>query len=99
VNVTDLQHEIVEGLTSFDTTDELYFNQKGHEPVEPLLTAKSRVTGKEEPLAWVYQYGRGRVFQTVLGHDTGALETPVVKIILQRAAAWAAKGYQIWNGL
>lgn len=99
VNVTDLKHEIVEGLTSFETTDELYFNQKGDKPIEPLLTARSKVTGKEEPLAWVYQYGRGRIFQTVLGHDPRALESPAVKIIIQRAAAWAARGHQVWNGL
>jgi type 1 glutamine amidotransferase len=99
VNVTEPKHEIVQGLTSFETTDELYFNQKGNEPIEVLLTASARITGKEEPLAWVYQYGRGRVFQTVLGHDTRALETPAVMIIIQRAAAWAAKGHQIWNGL
>ena len=97
--MTDLRHEIVEDLTSFETTDELYFNQRGNEPVEPLLTARSKVTGNEEPLAWVNQYGRGRVFQTVLGHDTRALEGPAVKIIIQRAAAWAARGHQIWNGL
>jgi type 1 glutamine amidotransferase len=99
VGATGLKHEIVEGLTSFDTSDELYFNQKGDGPIEVLLTARSNITGNQEPLAWVYQYGRARVFQTVLGHDTRALETPAVKIILQRAAAWAARGHQIWNGL
>ena len=99
VNTTNVKHEIVEGLTSFETTDELYFNQKGDKPIEALLTARSKVTGKEEPLAWVYQYGRGRIFQTLLGHDAKALETPAVKTIIQRAAAWAAKGHQIWNGL
>jgi type 1 glutamine amidotransferase len=99
VNTTNVKHEIVEGLTSFETTDELYFNQKGDKPIEALLTARSKVTGKEEPLAWVYQYGRGRIFQTLLGHDARALETPAVKTIIQRAAAWAARGHQIWNGL
>src|SRR5262249_41835331 len=99
VSPTGLKHEIIEGLASFDTSDELYFNQKGDKPIEVLLTARSSTTGKEEPLAWVYQYGRGRVFQTVLGHDARALETPAVKVILQRAAAWAARGHEIWNGL
>jgi type 1 glutamine amidotransferase len=99
INTTNVKHEIVEDLTSFETTDELYFNQKGDKPIEALLTARSKVSGKEEPLAWVYQYGRGRIFQTLLGHDARALETPAVKTIIQRAAAWAAKGHQIWNGL
>ena len=30
--------------------------------------AKSKDTGKDEPLAWAYEYGKVRVFQTVLGH-------------------------------
>ncbi len=99
VNVTDVPHEITAGIGSFSTTDELYYQQKGEESFRPLLTALSKDTGKDEPLAWVYQYGRGRVFQTVLGHDEAALRTPEVQTILLRAAHWAADGYALWNGL
>lgn len=99
VNVTDVPHEITASLDAFTTTDELYYHQKGAEPIRPLLTARSKDTGKDEPLAWAYQYGRGRVFQTVLGHDEAALRTPEVQTILLRAAHWAADGYALWNGL
>ena len=67
VRVTDLKHPITRGMTDFDTTDELYYRQQGEEPIEPLVVAKSKDTGKEEPLAWAYEYEKGRVFQTVLG--------------------------------
>ena len=32
-----------------------------------LATARSTVTGRDEPMAFVYSYGQGRIFQTVLG--------------------------------
>ena len=41
--------------------------------LEPLVTAKSKDTGKGEPLAWAYSYGKARVFQTVLGHSAESI--------------------------
>ena len=99
IDITNVAHEITAGLPSFDTIDELYFNQKGEVPIDPLLTARSTATGKNESLAWAYEYGKGRVFQTLLGHDAVSLSTPEVQIILRRAAAWTAKGHQLWHGL
>jgi type 1 glutamine amidotransferase len=86
VKIAVKDHPITKNLNDFETTDELYFNQKGDEPITPLLTARSKVTNKDEPLAWVYRYGKGKIFQTVLGHDAKALETPTVQEIIQRAA-------------
>ena len=60
-----------EGMTDFDTIDELYFRQAGDRPIVPLVVANSKNTGKDEPLAWAYDYDKGRVFQTLLGHAAG----------------------------
>jgi len=79
------------GLSSFGIMDELYFNQQGTEPIEPLITAVSRVTKREEPLAWSYSYGSGRVFQTLLGHGVKSYEPFEAREILRRAVAWAAQ--------
>ncbi len=79
VAIAGKNHPITRGLKPFPTTDELYFRQVGDQPIEPLVTAHSRVTDKDEPLAWVYNYEKARVFQTLLGHsdqsirDAGAL--------------------------
>ena len=39
---------------------------------EVLATAHSKVTGKDHPMAFVFEYGKGRVFHTPLGHDVRA---------------------------
>ena len=91
VNISDKKHSITSGIDDFITIDELYFNQKGEKPIEPLLTATSIVTGEEEPLAWAYRYGKGRVFQTLLGHDSKSFSSPEMQQILQNAVEWVAR--------
>jgi quinoprotein glucose dehydrogenase len=90
VKVVRKDHPVTRVLSDFDTVDELYARQSGDLPVEPLLTAKSRVTGMEEPLAYAYTEGKGRIFQCLLGHDAGAIRNPSVSTLLRRAAAWTA---------
>jgi len=51
VTPTLVQHEITAGLGAFDTNDELYFKQAGELPIEPLMTATSKVTRNDEPMA------------------------------------------------
>ena len=68
VDIANPTHPITRGLKPFSTTDELYFRQAGDQPIEPLVTAHSKVTGKDEPLAFAYNYEKARVFQTLLGH-------------------------------
>jgi type 1 glutamine amidotransferase len=41
-------------------------------------------------MAFVFTYGRGRVFHSVLGHDVKALENPPVAELYRRGTAWAA---------
>ena len=92
VEVTDVEHEITGGISDFQTTDELYYNQVGDAPVgEPLLVAKSKDTGKKEPQAWTYRYGKGKIFQILLGHDAESLSVPELQQILRNAAHWAGK--------
>ena len=91
MNITSVPHFITEGINSFETIDELYYNQVGDEPIEPLFTAHSKITGKDEPLAWVYTYGKGKIFQTLLGHDAASFNAAEYKEILQRAALWVSK--------
>lgn len=68
VRPSERPHEITAGLKPFGVEDELYFKQDGGD-VQPLIVAKSNVTNRDEPLAWTSDFGRGRVFQTLLGHS------------------------------
>ena len=84
------KHPITEGMQSFETVDELYYRQQGTEPAEVLVTAKSKDTGKDEPLAWAYEYGKARVFQTVLGHAAESIRGDGPATLIRRGCTWAA---------
>jgi len=84
------EHPIVAGLTSFAVEDELYYRQSGDASIDTMLTARSRDTGADEPLAWAYRHGRGRVFHTLLGHDARCYRSFGSREMLRRAAAWCA---------
>jgi type 1 glutamine amidotransferase/cytochrome c2 len=91
VNVTAVEHPITAGLKRFDVTDELYYNQAGEQPIEPLITAISKDTKKDEPLAFAYQYDEARVFQTLLGHSEQTYDSYEPREMLRRAVAWTAR--------
>jgi quinoprotein glucose dehydrogenase len=93
VAITNEKSPITAGLQPFDTTDELYFKQVGDQPITPLATAHSTVTGQDEPMAWAYTYGKGRVFQTVLGHDAGAVRK--ASALIRRGAVWTARRHPL----
>jgi len=94
VQIVDKQHPITEGLSDFQTDDELYTCLGGDEPIHVLATARSKVDDKPYPMAFVHQVGCGRVFHTVLGHDVQAISTPQVVKMLQQACYWAAAADQ-----
>ncbi len=95
----DAKHPISEGLPAqFDhVTDELYQNSMLTPGSEVLATAysdpkKPRGTGKDEPVIWVNHYGKGRVYENVLGHDTSAMADPNYQEWMRRGVIWAATG-------
>jgi len=48
--------------------------------------------GLHQPVAWTVDYGKGRVFTTVLGHDVAAIQTPAFTTLFSRGAELAATG-------
>ena len=83
-------HPIAEGLTDFDTQDELYTCLAGDHPIEIVAQAKSKLDEKYYPLAFASRYGQGRTFHCTLGHDVKALTAPGVQELYRRGCAWAA---------
>lgn len=90
VQITELEHPVTRGLTSFQTTDELYTCLVGETPIEVLAEAVSKRDGERYPMAFTFKRGQGRVFHCVLGHDPAAISEPPVAQLYRRAAAWAA---------
>jgi type 1 glutamine amidotransferase len=91
VDVVDPEHPITRGLPAFETIDELYYRQAGELPIHVLATAHSKQIGEDTPMAWVSEYGRGRVFQTLLGHSADSITNPNVEELIRRGCLWAAR--------
>ena len=90
VDMTDAKHAITAGMEAFDTEDELYTCLDGTAPIEVLAQARSKVDKKLYPMVFVLNYGKGRVFHCVLGHDVKALKPPNVRELYRRGCAWSA---------
>jgi type 1 glutamine amidotransferase len=90
VKIADDQHPVTKEMKDFETTDELYTCLAGKTPIKVLATARSSVDSKDYPIAFVLNYGKGRVFQCVLGHDVQALAGPDVARLFRSACAWGA---------
>ena len=77
--------------------DELYDRLRG--PIgrmEILATAYSDEkydgTGRHEPVLMAINYGKGRIFHTVMGHDKQALSCVGFMTTFIRGCEWAATG-------
>jgi len=104
VSIVDREHPVTKGMpASFAENDELYHQLSLQPNIHVLATALDDTkncnqagtncgTGKDEPLIWTVQYGVGRVFQTALGHDVKAMESPGFQTTLVRGTEWAATG-------
>jgi uncharacterized protein len=91
VDIADQDHPITKGMKPFETVDELYTClAENSNKIGILATAKSKVTGKDHPMGFVLNYGKGRVYHSVLGHDVKAFAAEGVGELYRRACAWAA---------
>ena len=90
VEIADPAHPITAGLAAFETDDELYTCLAGDRPIHVVAKSRSKVDGKDYPMAFVLNYGQGRVFHTVLGHDAKAVTNSGVPELFRRGCAWAA---------
>jgi type 1 glutamine amidotransferase len=90
VEIVDTEHPVTRGLKAFDTPDELYTCLDGDTPIKVIAESQSKVDKKQYPMAFVLQFGQGRVFHCPLGHDVAAFSVPEVGQLFRRGCAWAA---------
>jgi type 1 glutamine amidotransferase len=93
------EHPIMKGLPRvwMHAADELYGKLRGPGKNMTVLAtahsdAKNRGTDRDEPMAMVLSFGKGRVFHTTMGHDVSALSCVGLMTLFQRGTEWAATG-------
>ena len=102
VNVAQAGHPGVDGVSDFETNDELYMGIDYQDGNDVFLSADHEewtddrrgqdadpMPGGTFPLGWTRSYGDGRVFVTLLGHDGLSFETPEFQKIVLNGISWA----------
>jgi len=105
LNLRDQQHPVIQGLPAQwkHAADELYDRMRGPGNVKDLLyTAFSEKdtggSGREEPLIFTVDYGKARIFHTMIGHagrtpeENPAMQCTGFQVTLLRGSEWAATG-------
>ncbi len=94
VKMADQTHPITRGLPDLDIRDELWHRMAVQPTAHVLATAFSSTetggTGKDEPVAFATEFGKGRCFNLALGHDAAAMETATWRLLMLRGTEWAA---------
>jgi type 1 glutamine amidotransferase len=100
IHVRKTGHPITKGMPPvwMHPLEQLTHGQHGPAEGLTILTyAHSPVTGQNEPMDWVREYGKGRVYTTMLGHTWAGEPCPNLdcvgfQTLLARGVEWAATG-------
>ena len=93
VNVSDSKHPVVHGVADFTTYDELYMGLAFRDGNDVFVTGTTEdIPGATFPLGWTRQYGDGRVFVLVLGHDWQSFHNPEFQKLVLNGVDWATGG-------
>ena len=98
VRIDQPDHPAAAGLEAFTIRDELWNKPGVVEGATVLASAYSdnaneaKGTGQWEPSAVAAEYGQGRCFATLLGHDAQIMENKGFRKLLIRGVHWAARG-------
>jgi type 1 glutamine amidotransferase len=94
VKIENRKHPITKGLDDFSTFDELWINAEQNYAFQVLGSAVNDTilsSGlKKQPVIFVSKYGKGRIFHTLLGHDTRAMKNVGFQTLILRGTEWAA---------
>jgi type 1 glutamine amidotransferase len=96
VTIVDRDHPVSNGVDDFKVASEQYYML-----VDPAVHVLATTTftgehlpwldGVEMPVAWVKNWGKGRVFYAAPGHLPKDLEPPQVTRLIRQGLAWAAR--------
>ncbi len=106
VSISAPNHPAVRGLSDFKINDELYMGLAFKDGNEVFITADAQdgtyPWGPDQqpthmpagtfPLGWTRQYGTGKVFTLLLGHDGRSFSTPGFQQLVLNGIEWATAG-------
>jgi len=82
-------HMIARNLEKIHFHDESYWKLIGDpKRIRPLATGVE--DGVDQPLFWVREQGKGKVFVSILGHYNWTFDDPLFRVIVLRGMLWAA---------
>ena len=105
VRVTDLDHELTDGIDDFHVETEQYYlhvDPANHVlavtdfPTVPWYHAPNGPVAM--PVAWTRAWGLGRVYYNALGHKAAVVADGPPREMLRRGLLWAARGSQAAAG-
>lgn len=96
VQITDREHPVTDGVNDFRVASEQYYmhvDPNNHVLAETVFTGEHLpwLEGLRSPVAWVRNWGKGRVFYHSVGHDPGNLDDPDVRRLTKQGLAYAAR--------
>jgi type 1 glutamine amidotransferase len=87
------KHPVTAGIGDFIIFDELWVNGKSNPKFETLgFASNNENSAGRQPAIFVADYGKGRIFHTILGHDVKAMENEGFQSLMIRGTEWAATG-------
>jgi type 1 glutamine amidotransferase len=81
-------NDVFYGIDGFVVRDELYIHEL-ESSIEVHFTAKHE--GKDVPVVWTRQYGKGKVCYAVPGHTTGTMGNKTYQAVLKRGLEWVCE--------
>lgn len=97
LKITAPDHPICLGLPkSIHLLDEAYWPLKGDLSKVTVLATSDETISKDsqqtkpEPMFYIYEHRKGRVFNCILGHYNWTFDDPYFRILLLRGMAWTA---------
>jgi type 1 glutamine amidotransferase len=96
VDVINRDHPVTQGVNDFSVASEQYYMST--DPNNDVLAETTFdgshlawLDGLKSPVAWVRQWGEGRVFYHSIGHAPQDLAGPDVRRLTKQGIAWAAR--------
>jgi type 1 glutamine amidotransferase len=96
VEIVDREHPVTQGVENFQAASEQYYMH-----VDPAVHVLASTTftgehlpwvdGVKMPVAYVKNWGEGRVFYVSIGHLPKDLQDPQVERMVRQGLAWAAR--------